>query len=102
MLRVPSSEFMMARKGNRFLEAAIHYPRDPVIHIGPDEFVYSGPTESIAVAVTTARGVMLRTIEYSPEAIPITSSKLEDWIGLLWDETARLVRKANLRTTKPA
>lgn len=78
------------------------YPQDPVIHIGPDEFVYSGSTESIAVAVTTASGVMLRIIEHSVEAIPITSCELEDWMGLLWDETARLVRKANLRTTKSA
>ena len=102
IVRVPSSEFMMVRSGNRFLGAAMPYPRDPVIHLGPDELVYSGSTESITVAVTAASGEMLSTIEHSLEAIPITSSELEDWIGLLSDETARLVRKANLPTTKPA
>ena len=101
IVRVPSSEFMMVRSGNRFLGAAMPYPRDPVIHLGPDELVYSGSTESIAVAVTAASGATLRTIEHSLEAIPITDSELEDWIGLLSDETARLVRKANFRKTKP-
>ena len=102
IVRVPSSEFMMVRSGNRFLGAAMPYPRDPVIHLGPDELVYSGSTESITVAVTAASGAMLRTIEHSLEAIPITGIELEDWIGLLSDETARLVRKADLRKTKPA
>jgi len=102
IVRVPSSEFMMVRSGNRFLGAAMPYPRDPVIHLGPEELVYSGSTESITVAVTAASGEMLSTIEHSLEAIPITDSELEDWMGLLSDETARLVRKANLRKTKPA
>ena len=102
IVRVPSSEFMMARSGNRFLGAAMPYPRDPVIRLGPDEFIYTGSTESVAVAVTAASGAMLETIEHSLEAIPITGSELEDWIGLLSDETAKPVRKANLRTTKPA
>ena len=102
IVRVPSSEFMMVRSGNRFLGAAMPYARDPVVHMGPDEVVYSGSTESIAVVVTAVSGGMLGTIEHSLEAIPITNSELEDWMGLLSDETASLVRKANLRTTKPA
>lgn len=102
IVRVPSSEFMMVRSGNRFLGAAMPYPRDPVIYLGLDELVYSGSTESITVAVTAATGEMLSTIEHSHEAIPITSRELVDWIGLLSDETARLVRKANVRKTKPA
>ena len=102
IVRVPSSEFMMVRSGNRFRGAAMPYPRDPVIHLGPDELVYSGSTETITVTVTAASGAMLRTIEHSLEAIPITRSELEDWLELLSDETSRLVRKANLRTTKPA
>ncbi len=102
IVRVPSSEYMMVRMGNRFLGAAMPYPRDPVLYLGPNEYVYSGSTEAVAISVTAANGVQRETVTHTLESIPITDSELEKWLEPLSDQTSRLIRNSDLRETKPA
>ncbi len=102
MAQVPSSKFMMVQTGDRFIGVAMPYSPHPVIHVAPDGHVYSGSTESIAVSVRAISGEERGFIRHTTEPIPITGSELNEWMEILSEDAAELLRKSDLRETKPA